>query len=136
MRRRAPDRLRWAPKVRLAVRVWGCYVRVRAGLRRSPLPDLVQQLGQAGERADTHPPALLSLAVHRSLHLGPLRPRCLTSSLVLYRLLREQGDDPVVVIGLPPKALDHEAHAWVELDDRDIGPPPGRGRHEPIARFP
>ena len=72
----------------------------------------------------------------RSLHLGPLRPRCLTSSLVLYRLLREQGDDPVVVIGLPPKALDHEAHAWVELDDRVIGPPPGRAGHEPIARFP
>jgi hypothetical protein len=97
---------------------------------------LVRRLGRTGGRADGHPPALLSLAVHRSLRLGPLRPRCLTSSLVLYRLLREQGDRAELVIGLPPEARDPAAHAWVELDDRDIGPPPGRGRHAPIARFP
>jgi len=41
--------------------------------------------------------------VHRSLKLNPLRPRCLTSSLVLYRLLREQGDPADVVMGLLPR---------------------------------
>jgi hypothetical protein len=96
----------------------------------------VRELGRTSVRADRHPPTLLSLAVHRSLQLGPLRPRCLTSSLVLYRLLREQGDEAEVVLGLPASARDHAAHAWVELDDRDIGPPPGRGRHAAIARFP
>jgi Transglutaminase-like superfamily len=131
----AHDRLRFGPKVRLALRVWRAYVRVRLGRRRSPLPAFVRELGQTAGQADPLPAALLSLAVHRSLQLGPLRPRCLTSSLVLYRLLREQGDDVEVVIGLPANPKDHAAHAWVELDDRDVGPPPGRGFHEAIARF-
>ena len=136
MPRDAAERLRLGPKVRLASRVWRTYVRVRIGLRRSPLPALVQQLGQAPVRGVRHPPSLLSLAVDRALRLGPLRPRCLTSSLVLYRLLREQDDAAQVVIGLPPQARDHAAHAWVELDGRVVGPPPGRGRHAPIARYP
>jgi hypothetical protein len=136
MRRRADDRLRWGPKLRLAVRVWRLYVRVRLGLRRSSLPVFVQELARIPIRADRHSPALLSLAVHRSLQLGPLRPRCLTNSLVLYGLLREQGDQAEVVIGLPAQARDHAAHAWVELEHRDVGPPPGRGRHTAIARFP
>jgi hypothetical protein len=135
MREAADDRLRFGPKVRLAVRVWRTYARVRLRRRRSPLPAFVRELGHTPVDADPHPPALLSLAVHRALHIGPLRPRCLTNSLVLYRLLREQGDDPEVVIGLPPDAKNHAAHAWVELGNRDIGPPPGRGLHEAIARF-
>lgn len=132
----ADDRLALQPKIRLALHVWRSYARVRIGLRRAPLPAFVRELGATDMRGDPHSPALLSLAVHRSLHLGPLRPRCLTSSLVLYRLLREQGARPELVIGLPPDARDHAAHAWVELDERDVGPPPGRGRHSEIARFP
>jgi hypothetical protein len=120
----------------LAVRVWRIYVRVRLALRRTQLPILLRELGPTTVRADRHPPALLGLAVHRSLQLGPLPPRCLTNSLVLYGLLREQGDNAEVAIGLPPDARDHAAYAWVELDNRVIGPPPGRGRHTPVARFP
>ncbi len=136
MPRPANERIRLGPKVRLAFRVWRFYLRVRLGLRRSPLPALVRELAVSTARPNRHPPDLLSLAVHRSLQLGPLRPRCLTNSLVLYGLLREQGDQAEVVIGLPPDARTHAAHAWVELDDRDVGPPPGRGRHTAIARFP
>ena len=135
MPRRSGERLRFTAKVRLALRVWRSYVRVRRGLRHPPLPAFIQELGSTPARARGYPPALLSLAVQRSLRLGPLRPRCLTSSLVLYRLLREQGDRAEVVIGLAHDARDHAAHAWVELDDRDVGPPPGRSNHAPIARF-
>ncbi len=116
--------------------MWLSFLRVRIGLRRLPLPLSVDELGRTPVRAYRHPPALLSLAVYRSLQLGPHKPRCLTSSLVLYRLLREQGDLAELVIGLPAEARNHAAHAWVELGTRDIGPPPGRGRHTPIARFP
>lgn len=131
----ADERLALAGKVRLALRVWRAYALVRRDLRRKPLPALVRELGRPAFRRDPHPPALLSLAVHRSLRLGSRTPRCLTKALVLYRLLREQGDDVELVIGLPPAARDHAAHAWVELDGRDVGPPPGRGRHAAMARF-
>ena len=127
--------LRGWGRVRLALRVWATFARVHLGLRRGPLPAFVREFGRAPRSGDRHSPALLSLAVHRSLHIGPMRPRCLVNALVLYRLLREQGDAAEVVIGLPPDARDHAAHAWVELGGRDVGPPPGRGRHAEMARL-
>ena len=54
---------------------------------------------------------------------------------MLFRLLREQGDDVELVIGLPEEAADERAHAWVELHGRDVGPPPGRAGHEEMARL-
>ncbi len=122
-----------AGRARLAARVWITYARVLRGLRRGPLPAFVRDLGKAPLRAERHSPALLSLAVHRSLKV--LRPRCLAGALVLYRLLHEQGETAELVIGLPPDARNHDAHAWVELADRDVGPPPGRGQHRELARF-
>ena len=71
----------------------------------------------------------------RSLGLGPFRARCLFTSMVLFRMLRDQGDDAELVIGLPLEPKDKDAHAWVELGGRDVGPPPGRGRHEELARY-
>ena len=119
----------------LAIRVWRLYLFVRREIRRKRLPDLVRELGRTAVQGDRRSPALLSLAVHRSLRIGPHRPRCLFGALVLYRLLREQGDEAALVIGLPNDARDHEAHAWVEMSGRDVGPPPGRGRHAAMARF-
>jgi Transglutaminase-like superfamily len=73
--------------------------------------------------------------VDRALHIGARRPSCLVSALILFRLLREQGDPAELVIGLPEDAGTKEAHAWVELDGRDVGPPPGRGHHVALARY-
>ena len=56
-------------------------------------------------------------------------------SQVLFQLLREQCDEAELVIGLPDDGRNRIAHAWVELDGRDGGPAPGRGTHEPLARF-
>ena len=122
-------------KALLAVRVWRVFVRVRIGVARKPLPAFAHELGRAEPRPPRYAPALMSRAVHRSLAVAGLRPRCLIGALVLYRLLREQGDPAELVIGLPPEPRDQTAHAWVELDGMDVGPPPGRGRHSPIARF-
>lgn len=64
-----------------------------------------------------------------------MRPRCLHTALVLYRLLQLGGQPAVLVIGLVPSSETKDAHAWVELDGVDVGPPPGRGRHEQLLRL-
>ena len=123
-------------KAGLALRVWSRYLVVRALLARRPLPDVVRRAGRPRRRGRRPlPPARLSCAVHRSLHVGDRRPTCLVASLVLFRLLSEQGMRAEVVIGLPRRATSKDAHAWVELDGVDVGPPPGRGQHEAMARF-
>jgi len=125
-----------AAKAALAVRIWALLPRVLVGLRRDPLPAFVARLGKAGSRGRPgHSPARLSRAVDRSLRLGGHRPRCLVNALVLYRLLREQGAAAELVIGLPASPKDKDAHAWVELEGVDVGPPPGRSGHEELARF-
>jgi Transglutaminase-like superfamily len=127
-----------AEKARLAARVWVRFGLVTVALRRKALPALVGELAET----DRSPPgrsysaATLSNAVHRSLRLGSRRPRCLVQALVLFRLLREQGEPAELLIGLPPEAPNQEAHAWVEVDGRDVGPPPGRHGHEEMARLP
>jgi hypothetical protein len=122
-------------KAGLALRIWALYPRVLLGLRREQLPAFVARLGEPGRRRAPHPPARLSHAVDRSLRLGSHRPRCLVNAVVLYRLLREQGDEAELVIGLPETPADKDAHAWVELGGRDVGPPPGKGAHQELARF-
>ena len=132
----SPARLGLGDQIRLALRVWALAARVAVAVRREPLPQLVRDYSTpASGRRTKLPPWMLSRAVDRALRVGAVRPRCLVNSLVLYRLLREQGDGAELVIGLPDDADDHLAHAWVELDGRDVGPPPGRGTHQPLARF-
>jgi Transglutaminase-like superfamily len=123
-------------KAALAFRIWSRFLLIRAMLPRQPLPAFVSRLGRPARptrRRLSH--ALLARAVHRTLQLGSRRPSCLVASLVLFRLLREQGDHAEVVIGLPGIARSKDAHAWVELGGVDVGPPPGRGSHEAMARF-
>lgn len=124
-----------ARKLVLALRIWARYAVVRYRLRREPLPELAASLGRTRRLRPSQSPERLARAVDRALRLGRWRPTCLASSLVLVSLLREQGEAAELVIGLPEKASDHEAHAWVELGAVDVGPPPGRGRHVEMARF-
>jgi hypothetical protein len=129
-------RLNRLTKAHLWLRIirWYLVVRVRTG--REPLPKLAARIGDVGPaRGDRIPPRQLAWAVDRTLHLGRRRPRCIFNALVLYRLLREQGDAAELVIGLPKNPADKAAHAWVELDGVDVGPPPGQNGHEQMARF-
>jgi hypothetical protein len=123
-------------KARLAARVLARYGAVVVGLRRRPLPELVADLGAPrATRTAVDPPARLRRAVDGVLRIGPWRPRCLPRALVLYRLLREQGVHAELVIGLPSSARDHAAHAWVEIDGRDVGPFPGGRGHRELVRY-
>jgi hypothetical protein len=124
-----------AQKLRLTARVWRRFLAVRTGFRRDPLPAYVERLGRTETTAARIPPARLSRAVARSLRVGGRRPTCLVSSLVLFRLLREQGDAAELVVGLPLAGESPDAHAWVEIRGVDVGPPPGRSGHDEMARF-
>ena len=127
-------KLRW--KVSLALRIWLTFLLVKTGLRRRPLPELVTRLGKPGRTRFYGVPApRLGIIVARVLRLGRRRARCLTSSLVLYRLLRYQGLPAELVIGLPQRPRDRQAHAWVEVRGVDVGPPPGRSGHVELARY-
>ena len=127
-------KLRW--KVSLALRIWLTFVLVQTGLRRRPLPDLVTGLGRPRRtRCYGVPSPRLGIIVVRALRIGRRRARCLTGSLVLYRLLRYQGLPAELVIGLPERPRDRQAHAWVEVRGVDVGPPPGRSGHIELARY-
>jgi hypothetical protein len=122
-------------KAQILLRIWRCFLSITFRDPREPLPQFIARLGRVGRRSgDRIPPLRLRRAVLRALHLGPWRPSCLANALVLYRLLCEQGDPAELVIGLPVEALDHRAHAWVELDGQDLGPFPG-DHHTALARF-
>ena len=123
-------------RVALAARIVRYYLQVRVAVARRPLPAIAAEIAASQPRTGTPLPARqLAWAVDRTLRVGSRRPRCIFNALVLYRLLREQGDPAELVVGLPSSPVNKDAHAWVELEGVDVGPPPGRAGHEPMARF-
>jgi hypothetical protein len=121
----------------VVLRTWVTLVRVLVLVRRMPLPAVVARLDVDPPRARVRrQPATLSRVSHRALHLGRFAPRCLFRALVLFHLVRAQGDRPSLVIGLPEAAAGRDAHAWVEVVGRDVGPPPGRAGHLALVRYP
>jgi hypothetical protein len=137
----APDPLAPVPtsaldRLRLLWRVWWSAAVAVVMLSRHRLPEVVARLAQRPAGPAKYPPQLLSRAVTRGLRIGRRRPRCLIRSLVLVQLLQAQGERPTLVIGLADKPHSPDAHAWIELDGADVGPWPGRGAHQPLARYP
>jgi hypothetical protein len=134
-RDKTAERLSLPAKVSLLWEVWRTALRVQLALRRHDLPRVASEIPVTTSRRPL-PPALLGRAISRGLRVGRWRPRCLIRSLVLYQLLREQGDSAELVIGLTEQANSPDAHAWVELGGLDVGPWPGRGMHVELARYP
>jgi hypothetical protein len=123
-------------KALLIVQIWIAFARIRIGLRRRGLPGLVRHLGKRGDSVPREIDARrLGRIVFRVLNIGPVRTRCLSNALVLYTLLHERGLKAELVIGLPSTPTTKDAHAWVELNGADMGPPPGRGCHSELARY-
>jgi hypothetical protein len=134
--REAAARLSLASKAALGIRLWTRFLGTYVGVKRHPLPQFVEQLRSTGPRTPIRiEPVRLGRIVEQVLRVGPWRARCLFTSLVLYRLLLEQGERPQLVIGLPREPRDKDAHAWIELGGRDVGPPPGRAHHVELARY-
>jgi Transglutaminase-like superfamily len=120
----------------LSARAIVLFVVIWVRVRRRPLPDVIAGLARVNRvRPARAGPVRMGLIVSRALRVGSYQARCLYTSLVLFRLLREQGVEADIVIGLPREPRDKDAHAWIEIDGRDVGPPPGRARHVELARY-
>jgi hypothetical protein len=127
----------FAVKVRVLVRSWLLLAKVGLDLRRHGLPEAVRRMEDTPVTGKPYglAPVRLGRMIRRIVRLGPWRPRCLMLSMILFRVLKEQGHQPELVVGLPAHARDKDAHAWVELNGADVGPPPGRGTHVELARY-
>lgn len=128
---------RTAHRAQLATRIWFRYVVVKVLLaQRRPLPDTIERIRR---RSPSSPidqePRQLGRSVVRALTVSRIRPRCLTLALVHMSLLNDNGIPGQLVIGLPDEARSPRAHAWIELDGVDIGPPPGRHGHHEMVRY-
>lgn len=132
------DRLTLRQKVQLAARIWTSAGRILINLRRHPLPDVVGSIDENAPAMSSIeiPPQALGRIIVRALTLGPFTARCLTRSLVLYEFLVASGYTPTIAIGVDTEDTTTDAHAWIELGQHDVGPPPGRGNHSVLARYP
>lgn len=63
----------------------------------------------------------LALAVHRAARFGVFRPRCLTRSIALHRLLRHARLPAEIRVGVRREGATILAHAWVELYGQVLG---------------
>ena len=126
-----------AQKVVLAARIWALAVYVHLATRRRPLPQVVASLARRGEsrRRTGVNPVRLGTIVTRVLTFRGTPPRCLIAALVAFRLNRAEGHGVEIVIGLPSRPIDKDAHAWLEINGRDVGPPPGQFGHLELARY-
>ena len=132
-----PAPLGAAEKLRLSLAIVASYLAVRGAVRTRPLPEAVERLARPGStRAPEVDPVRLGRIAYRLLRFGPYRARCLTVALVAMRLLRRRGVRAELVIGLPEEAESQTAHAWVEIDGVDVGPPPGREGRVELVRYP
>jgi hypothetical protein len=120
----------------LALAIWTRFLRVKVLLRQQSVAAVAIALGKRpGKARRFRNPLNLGRAVWKALSFGPLRPRCLPVALVHYRLLIEQGLPAQLVIGIPEASESIDAHAWVDIDGLDVGPPPGRGGRLVMARY-
>lgn len=124
-----------APRVALAMRLWWWSFGARMALRRRPVADIVASYVPGPARRQPLPPRRAGWLVGRALNPPFVRTRCIVGALVLCRLLRQQGTEAVLVIGLPEQRPSKDAHAWVEVEGIDVGPPPGRARHRELVRY-
>lgn len=124
-------------KPKLVIRIWIWHFIVIVAMRVRPLPNLIDRLSiSRASEPGIYAPARLGRVVHRVLRVPPLyEARCIVKSLVLFRLLIKQGVPSEIVIGLVQEPSSHNAHSWIEVNGRDVGPPPGRAGHAEIARY-
>jgi len=133
-------RLPWGQKA-AAVRVSLMVLGVRAALQVLPYRTVQRWLAQGARDVSSLAPEvvharrrrIVSLVAATSKHLLGDKP-CLTQALVAQRLLRQQGYDTELRIGVTKDGEELLAHAWLEREGQVvIGGQSSQGRYVPLV---
>jgi hypothetical protein len=103
------------PLIGLGLR-WLGFRRLQALLSHGPLKKLQGVSQENRFRVAQAQARLVQIAASHGLY----RPTCLPQSLALWWLLRCQGIETDLRVGVNPVAKGLEAHAWVELQGRPL----------------
>jgi hypothetical protein len=98
------------PRIAISLRIRG-FGKTRDALQQKLR--LSRQPQRSDERA-SEAVQLTCCMVSAAAHHGAIQPTCLGESLALWFLLKEQGIDSALRIGVRKEARKFEAHAWVE----------------------
>ncbi|MES1185311.1 MAG: lasso peptide biosynthesis B2 protein [Myxococcales bacterium] len=69
-------------------------------------------------------------------HVPGIAGTCLYRALARYAVLRQTGIDATFVMGVGPRGVDDEGHAWVEVEGKPFEEPDGVGRYAVTYRYP
>ena len=125
-----------AERAALVAEAWTTYRKVRRLLPHGDVGGIVASLTSlppAHAARDVDPQWLGRMIWRR---LPQAQAVCIDRALVQMAMLHRRGVSSRLVIGLPKVATSKEAHAWVEVDGVDVGPPPGGRGHTALARYP
>lgn len=111
-------------------------------LARQPLDALLNGLTPAPARKLTSAEAVPGL--RRDLlrtefvvrHLPGVAGTCLYRALARYAVLRRNGLDAIFVMGVGPKGVHDDGHAWVEVAGRPFEEPADVSRYAVTFRYP
>jgi hypothetical protein len=103
---------------RLLVRAWWQLLLVGAALRVVPLTWLLLHGVAVRPRMPPMPAERIAWLLEIARRYSPVRSTCLTDALVLVRLLRGEGIDAVLKVGVAHGEGALRAHAWVEYRGR------------------
>jgi hypothetical protein len=98
----------------LLVRAWWLLLVVDVALRVVPLTWLLPRDAAGSFRTPPVPPERIAWLLDVARRHSPARSTCLKDSLVLARLLRGEGIDAVLNVGVARGDGIFRAHAWVE----------------------
>ena len=104
----------------LLVRAWWQLLLVDVALRLVPVTWLLPRAAARISRTPSVPPERIVWLLDVARRYAPARSTCLKDSIVLVRLLRAEGIDAVLNLGVARADGTLRGHAWVECHGRTI----------------
>jgi hypothetical protein len=118
---------------RLLLRAWWHLLLVDVALRIVPVTWLLSRTAVVPRRSPSLPPERVGWLLSVARRHSPVRATCLTEALVLARMLRAEGVEATVTIGVACLRGRLRAHAWVEQGGQIVGERSDVTTYAPLA---